>query len=171
MSESTILTMHPITRHTSLKASPLAQLESYNVGNDIWTALTSMPTVRGDKAAAVLNGQLHVIGGETKSADGVTAAISDVEVYNPTTNTWVDEGPIPSERFRFVAAAVDDTIYVFGGQTFRFGGHLAPGSYYAVVDTVEAFQEIVNSKSSAQELTGGCILSILITVVGAATAF
>jgi hypothetical protein len=116
-------------------------LESYSPVDDKWTTLKSMPTARGDKAGAVLHNRFHVIGGETKNKDGHSVPIRDVEVYDPVEKTWQDEGSIPSERFRFMAAGFGDVIYIFGGQQFLVGEYGKSGSYYPVSDQVEAFIE------------------------------
>ena len=39
-----------------------------------------MSVARGDKAVAVLNGKLHVVGGESKNQDGHSTPLMDVEV-------------------------------------------------------------------------------------------
>ena len=39
-----------------------------------------MKVARGDKAVAVLNDKLHVVGGETKNSDGHSTPLMDVEV-------------------------------------------------------------------------------------------
>ena len=120
---------------------PVGTLESYDPTTNAWTSLKSMPTARGDKAGAALHGRFHVIGGETKDVTGHSVPISDVEVYDPIEKTWQDEGVIPSKRFRFSAAAVENVIYIFGGQKFLVGKANDKDSYYPVADTVEAFTE------------------------------
>jgi len=122
-------------------AKPVSDLETYNAATGEWTVETNMPTIRGDKAAAVLHGRMHVIGGQTKTPENVDVPLKDVEVYDPVTATWENEGDIPSNRFRFTAASHDDNIYIFGGQGFLIGGWEANYSYYPVVPTVEVFSE------------------------------
>ena len=65
--------------------------------------------------------------------------IKDVEVFDPSDGSWQAEGDIPTERFRFMAASVDDTIYIFGGQGKLQGK--GNTSFYPVLNTVEAFVE------------------------------
>ena len=40
---------------------------------------------------------------------------------HPSEDTWYPGGSIPSQRFRFVAAAHGDSIYIFGGQGALMG--------------------------------------------------
>ena len=107
--------------HENYFAMPVGHLESYDAELDKWTSLPSMKTVRGDKAGAVLHDRFHVIGGETKDTQGNSVPIKDVEVFDPSDGSWQAEGDIPTERFRFMAASVDDTIYIFGGQGIPLG--------------------------------------------------
>lgn len=127
--------------HYNEWASPLADLEMYDAAADKWTVMNGMPTIRGDKALAVLHGRMHVIGGETKTEAGESLPLRDVEVYDPESKTWENEGDIPSARFRFTAASHADNIYIFGGQGFLVGEWMEPGSYHDVVPTVEIFSE------------------------------
>jgi hypothetical protein len=127
--------------HYNEFSEPVGTLESYSPVDNKWTTLKAMPTARGDKAGAVLHDRFHVIGGETKDKKGNSVPISDVEVYDPVEKTWQDEGKIPSERFRFMAAALDNVIYIFGGQKFLIGTPGASDSYYPVSDQIEAFVE------------------------------
>ncbi len=45
-----------------------------------WKSRAAMKVARGDKAVAVLNDKLHVVGGETKNSDGHSTPLMDVEV-------------------------------------------------------------------------------------------
>ena len=160
-------------------SQPVGSLESYSAVDNKWTTLNSMPTARGDKAGAVLNGRFHVIGGETKikagENKGHSVPIKDVEVYDPVEQTWQAEGQIPSERFRFMAAAYDGTIYIFGGQLFLIGDYGKDGSYYPVSDQVEAFVEkkigisdvdAANTGSIVQVSSAMYAVAVLVAVVG-----
>ena len=139
--------------HTNNWENPLSTLESYDPTSNTWSKLKSMPTIRGDKAGAVLNSRFQVIGGETKDSQGNSVPVADVEVFDPALNVWVDEGKIPSKRFRFVAAAHGDSVYIFGGQGYLVGTAKTVGSYYPLVDTVEAFQETRTEIVSGEALT------------------
>jgi len=123
---------------------PITDLEVLDVGKaGPWVARKGMAIARGDKAAASLNGILHVVGGETKDADGHSVPLHDVEAYDPISNTWYFGGDIPSKRFRFAAAAHGESIFIFGGQGYLVGKHGADGSKYSVLDTVEEYNEQV----------------------------
>lgn len=54
-----------------------------------WKARAAMSVARGDKAVAVLNGKLHVVGGESKNQDGHSTPLMDVEVSDLGLLCWV----------------------------------------------------------------------------------
>jgi len=90
-------------------------------GADAWTNKSSMPVAVGDKAAAALpDGSIVVIGGETHRNDGTesqTATHTSLQYY-PAHDTWVKKAPLPTARFRFAAAAdADGYVHAFGGHT------------------------------------------------------
>lgn len=82
-----------------------------------WKNMTDMPSARGDKAAVTLSdGSIIVIGGEGHARGEVTQiAQHPVEQFFPQHNTWIVKASIPTARFRFAAAAVDDFVHAFGG--------------------------------------------------------
>lgn len=126
--------------------SPISDLEMLDVGkgSSSWVSRNNMGLARGDKAVACLNGILHVVGGETKNAQGHSIPLRDVEAYDPITNGWHFGGDIPSERFRFVAAAYESSIFIFGGQGYLVGTPESVGSKYPVVGIVEEYSERVS---------------------------
>jgi len=125
-------------------SSPMRHLEMLNPAKlaDGWTVRKGMSLARGDKAVAVLNDLLHVVGGETKNNESHSVPLMDVEVYDATADKWYNGGSIPSHRFRFVAAAHGSSIFVFGGQGALSGNHGAHGSSYPVLNTVDQYEEI-----------------------------
>lgn len=132
--------------HGNNFVAPIADLEMLDVGSlsASWVSRSNMSLARGDKAVATLNNILHVVGGETKNAQGHSVPLRDVEAYDPITNGWHFGGDIPSERFRFVAAAYESSIFIFGGQGYLVGTYGAAGSKYPIVDIVEEYSETVS---------------------------
>lgn len=155
-------------------ASPVSSLEMLGVPvgfGAAWTTRKAMNVTRGDKAVASLNNILHVVGGETKNAQGHSVPLRDVEAYDPISNDWYFGGDIPSERFRFVAAAHGSSIFIFGGQGYLVGQHGSDGSKYPLVDTVEEYSESMSHvavASKAMSLSGLsvsiCFELILVTL-------
>jgi N-acetylneuraminic acid mutarotase len=96
-----------------------------------WSTAAPAPSARNSAAGAVIDGQLHVIGGRTVTG-GNTAAH---EVYDPARDAWERAAPLPEPvsgprgAGGLAAAALDGRIYVFGGEWFDNSG----GGVYAQV--------------------------------------
>lgn len=83
------------------------------VTHNTWTSGAPMPTPLGFTMAAVLEGQIYVVGGGTDvSCDGVVA---DTQIYNPSTDTWAVGVPLPSAVCGGAGAVVKNIFYVIGG--------------------------------------------------------
>eukprot|EP00941_MAST-03F_sp_MAST-3F-sp1_P001733 g1733.t1 len=130
--------------HENSFNAPIASVESLDTGKTplAWSEVSNMKVSRGDKAGAVsLHGYIHVVGGESKNTSGHSLALADVEVYSPTSNQWYAGGNLPTKRFRFTAAVVGESFYIFGGQGSLVGESSKAGSYYPVLDLVEVYTE------------------------------
>jgi len=69
-----------------------------------------MPTARAGIAAAVVDNELWVFGGEEQ--DGLHA---EVEVYNPVSNSWRRLPNMPLPRHGSWASVIGNQIYIPGG--------------------------------------------------------
>ena len=89
----------------------------FTPGAAAWVEKAKMPSSRGDKAAVTMSdGSIIVVGGETHArAEQTQVAAHPVEQYYPAHDTWVPKASIPTARFRFGAAQVDDIVYAMGG--------------------------------------------------------
>ena len=76
-----------------------------------------MPTPRSGAASAVLDNRLYVLGGETR-----TDVFSEVEAYDPATDTWQQLPSLPTPRHGFVAIANDGVIVTLVGSPTAGGG-------------------------------------------------
>ncbi|GBG30046.1 Kelch-like protein 20 [Hondaea fermentalgiana] len=87
----------------------IASLERFDPNENTWTLESaSLTKPRGDKAAAVLNDRLYVFGGQTTGAE-----LETIEVLHQ--DEWRHAGELDEQRFRFPAATIGDTVYLFGG--------------------------------------------------------
>jgi len=92
----------------------LAASESLTVAqvkHNNWIAGAPEPTPVWDPAAAVLNGQVYVVGGNNNDR----TIIADTQIYNPSTNSWSAGVALPTPTAGAVAAVVNNTLYVIGG--------------------------------------------------------
>jgi N-acetylneuraminic acid mutarotase len=85
-----------------------------------WQQLANLPNGRNHVAAASLGGYLYVIGGQHGQEDG-QAAQSEVDRYDPTTNTWTVMAPLPTDAGKSHITegtlVYDGRIVVIGGET------------------------------------------------------
>jgi N-acetylneuraminic acid mutarotase len=88
--------------------------EVYDPLANSWTRLADMPVPRSGLTADVLNGKIHVIGGEDID---IFCTYSEHDVYDPATNTWERWPNLPTPRHGLASAVVGDRWYVIGGAT------------------------------------------------------
>jgi YD repeat-containing protein len=106
----------------------LSTVEAYNPATDTWTPnLVPMPPPIVDvpSGAGVVNGILYVI----STGTGDLASFDTLKAYDPITNTWTDNVPMPTNRYGLAAGVVNETLYMVGGFTNAAG----------VVGTVQAY--------------------------------
>jgi N-acetylneuraminic acid mutarotase len=71
-----------------------------------------MLTGRNQHASTVLNGKIYVFGGQNDT----TGVLNSVEEYDPATDVWTSRAPMPTPRYTLAACALEQSIYVLGGQ-------------------------------------------------------
>lgn len=94
----------------------LATLEAFDLNMQQWITLTSMPTGRSGIAGAVVRGCFYVFGGEGNT-QSVTGVYAQNEVYDPKTNSWESQPPMPTPRHGIGAAVLSEKIHIPGGGT------------------------------------------------------
>jgi len=116
---------------------PSAGVQSYNPATNTWTTLTSTPFASNYSTAAVINGQLYVLGGCVNSDCGV-GETNQMNIYNPTNNSWTPGPVMPVAVASAASAVVNGLLYVAGGQTYG----------YRSVATLQVFDPVANSWST-----------------------
>eukprot|EP00040_Diaphanoeca_grandis_P022320 m.119652 g.119652 ORF g.119652 m.119652 type:complete len:404 (+) comp28751_c2_seq1:236-1447(+) len=98
-------------------------VEQYNTTTDSWTQLQNLKLGRADMALGEIDSHVFAIGGETVNTGcNRSIARTDVErldvgnLTHPYAGSWVLETEVPANRFRFVGASYQRSIYLFGGQ-------------------------------------------------------
>lgn len=94
----------------SVGAASLAVAQTATVTHNTWSTDAPMPIALAGSVAAVLKGQIYVVGGFNGSA-----IVADTQVFNPATNVWSTGVPLPVPRNAAVAAVVNSVLYVIGG--------------------------------------------------------
>lgn len=77
--------------------------------NQQWVEKAPMGIKKYNLTSEVVNGKIYAIGG--RYSDGLT----NIDIYNPVTDTWTTGAPMMNARFAHVSAVVDGKIYVIGG--------------------------------------------------------
>ena len=110
---------------------------SYDPATDAWTARAPMRYARADAAFAALpGGRLVAAGGEHNlRTTAVKVPQHSVEMYFAAEDTWAEKAPMPNARFRFAAAAVEQTTYAFGGQSICVDDGTGEGGIMACQST------------------------------------
>jgi len=115
-----------------------SEVDAYNPAMNTWTAVASLPTARGDLAAATgPDGRIYAIGGWLNG--GVLT--SEVDAYDPATNTWTAVASLPTARYILAAATgPDGKIYAIGG----LGN--------AIINEVDAYDPATNTWTAVASL-------------------
>ncbi len=85
-------------------------VERYDVAENRWKKLASMPVASGSLGAAILKGRLIAVGGETS-----TGVIGTVQSYDLSSGRWSQLAALPTPRHGLGVAAFGGTLYALGG--------------------------------------------------------
>jgi RNA polymerase sigma factor (sigma-70 family) len=88
-------------------APPLAPPD----GTGKWMPGIDMPTARYSMSAAVVDGNIYVVGGWNKAQ----GCLKTVEMYDPILNTWQPRADVSQGDIGVAVAAVNGKIYAMGG--------------------------------------------------------
>ncbi|WP_308190297.1 Kelch repeat-containing protein [Pseudonocardia sp. TRM90224] len=140
-------------------------VERYDPVANKWEKLASLPTPRGGIGAAVADGRIVVVGGETP-----TTVMNDVDAFDIASGTWSPMPKLPTPRHGAAVGAVGKTIYALDGAV--------KPSHKASVPTVEAFDvpprrlqpapawRAVKDAPVARQFTGSAVVDGTMWVVG-----
>lgn len=102
-----------------------------------WTTRAALPTPRNHLGAAVLNGKIYAIGGQS-GQDAAAIYRSNVDAYDPVTNTWMAVASLPQVRSHHNAST-----FVMGGRIIVVGGESAYSN--AKLANVTAYNPALNA--------------------------
>ena len=95
--------------------------EVYDIAKNTWAAVLGMPTPRSGVGTAVLNGRMHVLGGEAYLND-LVGTYRTHEAFDPNTNTWQRLPPMPTPRHGLAVAEIAGKMYAVSGSNVAGGG-------------------------------------------------
>ena len=56
------------------------------------------------------------------------APLNSNQTYDPEKDNWTVAADLPTRRFNFGVAVVNDTLYIIGGHTYNLSGFFAPSA-------------------------------------------
>ena len=92
----------------------------YLPATNTWENVAPLPEARGTLAGtAVVNNQLYVMGGShwAEPLGQPMIRFNTNQVYDRSSNTWINKTPVPEKIRCPITAVWDDKIYLFGGDT------------------------------------------------------
>jgi N-acetylneuraminic acid mutarotase len=95
--------------------------EVFDIGKNTWAAVLGMPTPRSGVGTAVLNGRMHVLGGEAYLND-LVGTYRTHEAFDPKTNAWQRLPPMPTPRHGLAVAEIGGKMYAVSGSNVAGGG-------------------------------------------------
>ena len=114
--------------------NPLTSVERYDIDRDAWAPVASLPFARSDAAAAAVGGKIYLFGG----CDAAGTFLTDVDVYDPVTDTWSDaptDMDHPGRAAMYAVATKGNEVYVIGGWDGVGSGLDLNDSYKVSTDT------------------------------------
>jgi len=122
----------------------LANLDVYDPKTSTWQSLAAMPTARnGLAAAAGPDGRIYAMGGCSFEFNNRCNVLQTLEIYSPTSNSWITGPPMPTARASLAAAlGSDGRIYAIGGEN----------ESQQALNVVEAYDPASNAWSTAPSM-------------------
>lgn len=123
------------------------RFDRYDLATDSWVQRTKVRDTYG-RASAVVSGKIYSFGGVDHGVP-----LSNVEVYDPLTNSWAPRASMPTPKSGAAAAVVDGKIYVFGGYTaYGNGGSPATTAHEVYDPVMNTWNTRANAQAPAEPL-------------------
>jgi N-acetylneuraminic acid mutarotase len=79
-----------------------------------WRMAPPLPKAIGEIEAATVKGKIYVLSG-LDNRPGVVSPAGYNWLFDPATNSWTEQKPMPLPAHHIMVAAMNDKIYIFGG--------------------------------------------------------
>jgi len=120
------------------RASPGRDFAVYDVSNNQWTTLPNLPTGRNHLAAGAMDGKVYVVGGRLGGGFG-DPMTNILEVFDPATNLWRTNAPMPTTRGGINGIVADGCFFVWGGE-----GPTGPANPNGMFNQMEMYVAALN---------------------------
>jgi N-acetylneuraminic acid mutarotase len=95
----------------------LRTVEAYNPRTNSWSTRTQAPYQFGSSAVTgVIDGKFYVAGGYDLTQNGSFTIRNNLSAYDPGSDSWLLEPPMPTGRLSAGGGAIGDVLYVVGGE-------------------------------------------------------
>jgi N-acetylneuraminic acid mutarotase len=100
------------------KGHTIAEVWSYDIDKDRYTAAPLLPETRGGGGLALVGRKLHYMGGlkADRDTDSADHWVLDLGEWAKGSARWQNAAPMPEPRNQFSAVSYDGKIYAIGGQ-------------------------------------------------------
>ena len=100
------------------KGHTIAEVWSYDIDKDRYTAAPLLPETRGGGGLALVDRKLHYLGGvkSDRDTDAEDHWVLDLDQWSTGVASWQTAAPLPAPRNQFSTVVVAGQIYVIGGQ-------------------------------------------------------
>jgi len=137
----------------------LAVAQTAAVTHNAWSTGAPMPTALVGSVAAVLEGQIYVLGGFNGSA-----IVADTQVFDPATNVWSAGVPLPTPLGDASAAVVKNVLYIIGG-TGSTSGSPTTNTVYAYSPKTKTWSTKA-AMLTARDVAAAVVANNIIYVIG-----
>jgi N-acetylneuraminic acid mutarotase len=147
----------------------LSTVEEYDPATDTWTEKAPMPAARLVHSTSVVDGKIYVIGGAYRPGVWTEELMtSDVEAYDPATDTWTKKTPMSTAIGAVATSVVNGKIYAIGGAT------TAGGTALSTVEEYDPATDTWTTKTAmptARVTAGASAVNGIIYVIGGGRGF
>ena len=100
------------------KGHTIAEVWSYDIDADRYTAAPLLPETRGGGGLALVGRQLHYMGGvkADRDTDAPDHWVLDLDEWGTGSAQWTSAAPMPEPRNQFSCVTFEGRIYAIGGQ-------------------------------------------------------
>jgi N-acetylneuraminic acid mutarotase len=146
----------------------LRTVEAYDPKTNSWTTKAPMPTPRTVPAVVECGGLIYALGGYGAGVGPLylQPPLSTVERYDPKTDTWTSEPPIPIPMAYSGAGVLDGLIYVVGGVTGGATSQTLTAAVYAFDPERHTWSTVTPMPTARGALGVGVIAGTLYAVGG-----
>lgn len=141
-----------------------AWFSTEGLATGVWTQKEPIPTARYGSSVGTIDGKIYVASGCCATHDYPYTRFTNVDVYDPTADSWTPLAPISLGVYGSGYGVLDGKLYVAGGESSPAEGQ--------VTARLQVYDPVTNSWSdkaplpSAQRSLGGTVMNGKLYVAG-----